>query len=124
MNYTELENRLNQFNERSNVLITRSATFPDKAILFPGSTFVIGYDTAVRVLNHRYYPHPLSLESALHQIEQQGCRFLVAGRLIGDEFHTLHNLSIPKRFRDLFLDIPEARFRMDLSSTAIREQQV
>ena len=124
LNYTDLENRLNQFNERSNVLITRSATFPDKAILFPGSTFVIGYDTAVRVLNHHYYPHPLSLESALHQIEQQGCRFLVAGRLIGDEFHTLHNLSIPKRFRDLFLDIPEARFRMDLSSTAIREQQI
>mgnify|MGYP001230035887 FL=1 len=124
LNYTELENRLNQFNDRSDVLITRSATFPDKAILFPGSTFVIGYDTAVRVLNHRYYLHPISLESALYQIEQQECRFLVAGRLTGGGFQTLHDLSIPERFRHLFQDIPEARFRLDLSSTAIREQEV
>ena len=123
LNYTELENRLNQFNDRSDVLITRSATFPDKAVLFPGSTFVIGYDTAVRVLNHRYYLHPLSLESALHQIDQQGCRFLVAGRITDDGFHTLHNVSIPERFGHLFQDIPETRFRLDLSSTAIREQE-
>ena len=29
--------------------------YPTKARLFPGSTFVIGYDTAIRLVDGKYY---------------------------------------------------------------------
>lgn len=29
--------------------------FTDKATLFPGATFVVGYDTAVRLVDEKYY---------------------------------------------------------------------
>ena len=33
----------------------QASLFTDKAALFPGSAFVIGYDTAVRLVAPRYY---------------------------------------------------------------------
>lgn len=39
-------------------MVTSSPLFHQKAELFPGSTFVIGYDTAVRIINVRgVIPH-------------------------------------------------------------------
>ena len=50
------------------------------------------------------------------------CRFLVAGRVVGDDdkFLTLADLAggIPDVLKDLFIPVPE--FRVDISSTAIR----
>jgi hypothetical protein len=33
---------------------------------------------------------------------------------------TLQDLSLPAGYRELFMDIPETLFRMDVSSTALR----
>jgi len=46
----------------------------------------------------------------------------VAGRLDEGVFRTLRDLAIPESARDLFTELPEADFRVDLSSTMIREQ--
>ena len=35
----------------------------------------------------------------------------------------LEDLDIPKELRDMFISIPEEKFRMDISSTEIRKSQ-
>lgn len=102
--------------------LSAAPLFVDKAGIFPNSTFVIGYDTAERVIQPRFYG---GSESAMHesfqQIRDAGCRFLVAGRLSSGGFSTLEQLSIPAGLRDLFDAIPESRFRLDISSTELRQ---
>src|SRR5262249_52466965 len=97
-------------------------TFAEKAALFPGGIFVVGADTAARIVERRYYQDSESLrDAALEQIRQHGCRFLVAGRLNqARQFVTLTELDLPPGCRDLFTGIPEAEFHVDLSSTELR----
>ena len=58
---------------------------------------------------------------ALKSIRTNGCRFLVAGRVEKGVFRTLADIAIPDDFRDLFVELPERAFRVDLSSTEIRK---
>ncbi len=51
----EVRRRLHQFQWRFAVWLTRAPTFAEKADLFPGATFVVGADTAARILSPRYY---------------------------------------------------------------------
>jgi hypothetical protein len=48
---------------------------------------------------------------------------LVAGRLDDGRFVTLDDVDLPAGYRELFTEIPEERFRLDISSTDIRERQ-
>src|SRR5271168_4123874 len=50
-----VRNRLAQFAWKSPVELTRAPTFLDKSRLFPSTTFVIGADTAERLVAPRYY---------------------------------------------------------------------
>jgi hypothetical protein len=45
----------------------------------------------------------------------------VAGRRWQGRFRTASDLSIPAGFADLFEDLPEGDFRIDTSSTGVRE---
>jgi hypothetical protein len=84
--------------------------------------FVVGADTAERILSPRYY-RDTTLDAALSDIRSQGCQFLVAGRVAADgRFLSLADLSLPPGHRDLFDAIPPDVFRMDLSSTQLRSQ--
>lgn len=112
--------RARQFATWATLALTGAPTFREKARLFPGSTFVIGYDTAVRVLSPRYYAGEADMWNALREIRAQGCRFLVAGRLYQGTFQTLRDLPVPEEFRSLFAEIPESLFRLDISSTELR----
>ena len=95
--------------------------FFEKARLFPGCTFVIGSDTAVRLIDPRYYDGSnVKMLNALEEMRGQGCRFLVAGRVSGGDFRTLDAVDVPKDFRDMFTPIAESEFRSDLSSTDMR----
>lgn len=80
----------------------------------------LGWDTAVRVLNPRYYQGEAGLAAAMGAIREQRCSFLVAGRVEGDVFRTLADVDIPQSAQGLFAPIPEAQFREDVSSTALR----
>jgi hypothetical protein len=120
LSYAEIERRLAQFRWRYTVVLSREALFVDKAGLYPGCVFVIGYDTAVRLVDPRYYGGEGARDTALATIRAEGCRFLVAGRAQDGAFRTLDDIAIPQHARDLFIALPEQNFRVDLSSSEIR----
>ena len=101
------------------VLLTRAATFAQKAGLLPGVVFVVGYDTAVRVLEGRFYGSAAARDAALDDLAAHGCRFLVAARLEGGTLKTAADLDAG-RFAALFEPLPVEAFREDISSTELR----
>ena len=116
--------RLVQFAWRSAVELTRAPTFLEKTRLFPRTTFVIGADTAERIVAPRYYggDHD-QMHGALEEIGKAGSSFLVAVRVGADgALRTMRDVAVPRRFVDLFTEIPEARFRFDTSSSELRAQ--
>ncbi|MBC8290321.1 MAG: hypothetical protein H8E37_08395 [Planctomycetes bacterium] len=111
------------------VAITATPRFVDKVGRFPGMTFVIGFDTAARIIDPKFYGGTDGqLADALTSIRKAGCRFLVAGRQEGagrietQSFRHLSDLNLPAGFEDLFSAIPEAEFREDISSTELRNR--
>ena len=114
--------RIAQFAGRYAIFAANAPTFIEKACLYPGTTFVVGYDTAARILQPRYYGHSQeAMEIAIDEIGKLGCRFLVAGRALnGDKFLQVQDLSIPDRLQELFQGIPPDLFREDVSSTELR----
>jgi nicotinic acid mononucleotide adenylyltransferase len=120
----EVRQRLGQFAWRVPVWVTRAPTFAEKASLFPAALFVIGADTAMRLVAPRYYQNSEArLAEALQHLRRQGCRFLVAGREDSSgRFIRYEDLPMLKGHEDLFQGIPEQEFRVPVSSTQIREQ--
>jgi nicotinamide mononucleotide (NMN) deamidase PncC len=118
----ELRRRLHPFAWAAPVWITRAPTFVEKARLFPGTVFVVGADTAERIVQARYYGDSVEqMHAALAEIRTLGCRFVVAGRR--DEvgaFRCLERVQLGDELRTLFAEIPEQEFRFDGSSTEIR----
>ncbi len=110
--------RVQQF-ERP-ILLTNAPVFVRKAELFPDSTFVVGYDTAERILHPRYYGDIAGLNAALAAIRNLGCRFLVAARVTRGLLRRRPELEIPVGFETMFEPLPETEFREDISSTSIR----
>src|SRR5262245_20955301 len=51
----EVRRRLEQFRGRAPVVVTRAPTFREKAALFPGAVFIVGADTAARIVHPRFY---------------------------------------------------------------------
>lgn len=118
----EIWRRLDGLKGNGAVALTRAPTFRRKADLFPGSVFVIGWDTMVRLIDPKYYgDSETAMLTALAEIWALGCRFLVAGRQMDGAFRTLDDIPIPQGFHPLFQAIPESRFRADISSTELRE---
>lgn len=114
--------RMAQFAGRWPVLVSNAPTFVAKSALYPGSVFVVGHDTAARVLQARFYDgSEAAMWAALEAIRQRGCRFLVAGRA-GDngDFHEASSLDVQADAADLFQPIPSHLFRQDISSTELR----
>lgn len=119
----EIRDRISQFRDKATVVLTRSETFRMKADLFPGCRFIIGWDTAVRLVAPRYYGDSSpNMLTALAEIWAAGCRFLVAGREDGGVFKTLADVPVPEGFKPLFQEITESQFREDISSTALRAE--
>lgn len=117
----EIRRRLTQFEGVAAVWLTRAPTFVEKARLFGGVTFVVGTDTAARIVQPRFYGGDRAMSEALEELGQRGCRFLVAGRAEASGFVTLDDLPIPPEFAGLFEAIDEREFRADVSSTALRQ---
>ncbi len=114
--------RIAQFAWKSPVELTRAPTFLEKARLFPKTTFVIGADTAERLIAPKYYGNDeLRMHLALEEIGNSGATFLVAVRIdAASRVRTLNDIAVPHRYTDLFSEIPEQRFRLDTSSSEIR----
>jgi nicotinic acid mononucleotide adenylyltransferase/nicotinamide mononucleotide (NMN) deamidase PncC len=133
---------LNDMPEQWGILLTRAPLFSEKVSAledciidpaegyFPKMSFVIGTDTMVRILNPKYYGGE---ESAMQEAvrSMKDVHFCVGGRL-----EQKNNSSEPPRFvsgaeeleglphdiRNMFTIIKEEDFRVDISSSEIREQ--
>jgi hypothetical protein len=114
--------RIAQFAGRWPIYVSNAPTYLEKAQLFPDTVFIVGFDTAERVLHPRYYQNSESaLYAALSRIAQCGCSFWVAGRQ--DEngvFRDGEQLKVPEPFSQMFKPIPADAFRKDISSSELR----
>ena len=123
----EIERRVKQFIQIGMpVVLTQAPLFTMKADLFPGSTFVVGYDTAVRLVQERYYGSETAMMLQFAKLAHQRCDFLVAGRVDSNDgrFYTLEDMEIPDVLRkgSLFHALTSEEFRLDISSTEIRQR--
>jgi hypothetical protein len=117
----EVERRVAQFAGVAPVWVTRAATFGEKADLFPGCAFVLGWDTAVRVIDPKYYGDEAGRDAALAKLLECGCRLVVGGRADGEgRFRVWDGGGVAREFAELFVALAEADFRADVSSTALR----
>ncbi|HEY1259802.1 MAG TPA: hypothetical protein VGF34_11180 [Stellaceae bacterium] len=117
--------RLAQFAWKAPVELTRAPTFLEKSRLYPGTTFVVGADTAERLFGPKYYGDDEALmHAALEEIANAGSSFLVAVRIdASGRVRALGDIPVPPRYADLFTAIPEHRFRLDASSSEIRARR-
>jgi nicotinamide mononucleotide (NMN) deamidase PncC len=121
-----VRHRVAQFAWKSSVELTRAPTFVEKSRLFPRTTFVIGADTAERLVAPRYYgDDEVRMHVALEEIADSGGSFLVAVRVdAAGRVRALNDIPVPRRYADLFTEIPERRFRFDTSSSEVRARGI
>ncbi len=125
LDYIEIGKRIDQFPLGQRIWLSRAPTFLEKSRLFPGVTFVVGIDTLRRIAAPRYYRgSEAACAEAIEEIAGRGCRFLVFGRSIGGSFIRLSDLDLPRSLASVCTEVPETRFRQDVSSTEIRRQQI
>ena len=122
----EIHRRLRQIPDYY-VLLTNAALFVDKASLFPDCWFVVGFDTAERILNPKYYGEDVrKRDQSLRNLHSANVKFLVAGRVDPERkpavFRSISQLDVEHDYNDMFVELPESRFRADISSRAIRKQ--
>jgi hypothetical protein len=121
MDPDEVFRRLAQFAAGQTVWITRAPTFVEKSRLFPNAAFLTGADTIVRIADTRYYGDcEAARDEAIDEITRRGCRFVVFGRCLQGPFLSLSDLPLPPSLSRLCTEVPERRFRVDVSSTELR----
>ena len=120
----EARHRLAQFKNFAPVILSRAPLFDQKAQLYPHSVFIIGVDTAARLVETRFYNNNYQkMLTSLKKIRVAGCQLLVAGRLQNDQFLAVQDLALPEGYKELFDEIPETDFRLDVSSTQLRAER-
>ena len=111
---TTVVERLDQFDDP--VVLTHTPLYVAKARLFGPCDFVVGADTASRILDPKYYSN--GVDEALDEIRKFGCAFFVAGRLDKQGNYVDADTCLAHAPVDLFFPIHD--FRYDISSTEIR----
>jgi hypothetical protein len=119
----EVERRAAQFAGVGPVWVTRAPTFAAKAELFPGAAFVLGWDTAVRVIDPKYYGGEVRRDAALRSLVERGCRLVVGGRVDASGAFRTWGGGVESEFAGLFVALAEEDFRADVSSTQLRARQ-
>ena len=122
----EAERRAAQFAGYAPVLLTAQPRFADKVRWLRESVFVLGADTLARLVDPRFYARDEGgMLHAFTRIRESGCRFLVAARLDSSSgrVRTLADCSVPRGYERLFEAIPASDFRIDISSTELRERR-
>ncbi|GAX76497.1 hypothetical protein CEUSTIGMA_g3942.t1 [Chlamydomonas eustigma] len=121
----EIRKRVRQFISAGlPVVLTSAPLFVEKAGLMRSCRFVVGYDTAVRMVMPKYYNNSFTqMLLDFSRLRECGCSFIVAGRLDSgtESFKGLSDIDVPLELADLFECIPEEVFRLDISSTELRK---
>ncbi len=120
LDFLEIESRLAGLTDHP-ILLTRAATFAEKAALARGAVFVVGADTIARIADEKYYEGDYKKRaSSVARIAALGCRFLVFGRAVDGRFCLASDLNLPSQLRDLCEEVGESEFRQDVCSTELR----
>jgi nicotinic acid mononucleotide adenylyltransferase len=124
LDYLELRERTARFaGER--LWLTHSATFLEKLDVFPESTFVMGADTYVRLGDPRYYgDSAAAAEAAVATIAARARGLIVFGRVRDGVFVDASQLEVPAPLRDIAYFVSPREFRLDISSTELRRQDL
>lgn len=121
LDYLTIAGRIGQVEEGVVLAVTNRPLFSGKGEVFPGMWFVVGVDTAVRVVDPKYAGgSEETLRGDLEKIRRGGCRFLVAGRKGPVGYATRRDLKVPRGYEEMFVELPESDFREDISSTELR----
>lgn len=121
LDFQEIEQRVESLAGQP-LWLTSTPTFVEKAKLAPGALFAVGADTIERIGQPRYYGgDPLARDEALDQLQALGARFLVFGRAVDGGFQGVEDLDLPASLRSLCEGVPESEFRVDVSSTELRD---
>lgn len=135
------------------VSVTSEPLFVAKGELFRRCSFLIGADTMARLLNPKYYADTaengsagvdrslFNMISALTTLKNYGCGFIVGGRvralasgeatfetgeqiINGEHADTAQVVNVlPDTVKEMFTSLSEDEFRLDLSSTEIRNRE-
>lgn len=121
----EVYHRLSQFAGQYLIFVTNQGNFLDKSRILPSATFVVGFDTAQRILDVKFYNNNESeLLESIKELRER-TKFIVGGRYLDGKFRVASDLVCPDiiddSMRDLFLELTEEEFREDISSTSLRE---
>ncbi len=121
------------------LIISQAATFVEKARLYGGVQFITGVDTIARIGDSRYYGGKENAagsdeqrDLALQELSDRGCRFIVFGREMSNDFQTgagdakiyreLEQLELPPLLKQMCDGVPESEFRYDQSSRDLRQR--
>lgn len=121
------------------LIISQAATFVEKARLYGGVQFITGVDTIARIGDSRYYGGKENAagsdeqrDLALQELSDRGCRFIVFGREMSNDFQTgagdakifreLEQLELPPLLQQMCDGVPESEFRYDQSSRDLRQR--
>jgi hypothetical protein len=128
LDYLAIQSRLSPFTGlAARVYLTDAPTYLEKARLFPACTFVVGHDTALRIVDPRFYGGQVGRDACLAELERLGIRFLIFGRVdASGEFRDFSHEEFEHPVAG-FLDrtalaIRGEDFRFDISSTEVRRQ--
>ena len=122
LDFVEIRDRAAQFADRP-LWLSRAARFVEKLEIFPGSTFVMGADTYVRLADPRYYGGSAAAAAdAARTIAAKAGGLIVFGRSQGDAFLEAAQLDVPQPLRDVTYFVSQREFRLDISSTELRRR--
>ena len=124
LDYIEVSRRVEQFKGKT-LWLSRAATFIEKVHVFPQSTFVMGADTYVRLIDPKYYHGSRKrLNDAMRTICRQSRGLIVFGRMYNQEYQNPATFDVPQALREITYFVSEREFRMDVSSSGIRANKM
>jgi hypothetical protein len=124
LDYIEVSRRVEQFKGKT-LWLSRAATFIEKVHVFPQSTFVMGADTYVRLVDPKYYHGSRKrLNDAMRTICRQSRGLIVFGRMYNQEYQNPTTFDVPQALREITYFVSEREFRMDVSSSGIRASKM
>jgi len=111
IDFISLRRRLDSFKEITNepwfggIALTNAPLFVEKAALFPGATFVMGFDTILRISNVKYYADESQLKECIASFHRQGNKFMVFHRVDVDNpvhplLSDLCSIVDPEQYQD------------------------
>jgi nicotinic acid mononucleotide adenylyltransferase len=124
LDYVSIRDRAAQF-AGQRLWLTRAARFTEKLAVFPEGTFVMGADTYVRLADPRYYGGSAAAAAeAVEMIATRARGLIVFGRMRQGMFEDAAHVNVPQRLRDVSYFVSQREFRLDISSTELRRQEL